>query len=119
MLILSLGTDYDLLNLGILLMGYTNDISKERLIEALRGLMVFGVFNDSDIANDSVQRHIVCLIGFSVGFEPSAIIFLQELGVEYQFKRLLSISLIGEPQHLPVCDGFIYHWQQINILSSP
>lgn len=27
MLILSLGTDYDLLNLGILLMGYTNDIS--------------------------------------------------------------------------------------------
>ena len=122
MLVLRLSADHDSLYFSALLMGNTDDVFEERLIEALRGLMVFGVFNDSDIANDSVQRHIVCLIGFSVGFpkdEPSAIIFLQELGVEYQFKRLLSISLIGEPQHLPVCDGFIYHWQQINILSSP
>ncbi len=99
MLVFRLCTDNNLLNYCIFLVGYTYYVIKEYLIEAFWGRDVFYTFNDSDVTYNSIQRNIVCLIWFTIRFtkhEPTAIILLQVLWMEYQFKRFLSEALIGK-----------------------
>ena len=110
MLVFCLSTDYYLFNFGILFVGYTYYIIKELLIEPFWGWDIFNSIFNKDFPYNSIQRYIVSLKGFTVGFtkdKPTAIILLQILWMEKQFKWLLTISLIGKAQDLLICNSLV------------
>ena len=85
MLVFRLSTNHYRFYLGILLMGNSDDVLEEFLVEAFGGRDVINIFHNSQLTDDSVQGNIICLEWFTVGLakdKPPTIILLQELGVE-------------------------------------
>ena len=82
MLVFCLRANNHLFHLCSFLMGYPYYIMKVSLIETLGGWYVLHIVDFCDIANDSIQWYIVCLIGFTIRItedKPSAIVFLDKL----------------------------------------
>lgn len=99
-------------------MSYTDYIFKVVFIEALFSRDVFYIIYFAYLTNDSVQRHIVGLKRFAICFakdKPTAIMFLQELGMKCQLKWLLAKGLIGESQYQSVSNSLIEYRQLINV----
>ena len=118
MLVLRLGANDDFFYLGSFLMGYTYYIIKIVLIETFGSGDVFHVIYFTDLANNSVQRHIVCLIGLTVSlskYKPTTIILFQILRMKGQFKKILAERLIRKLHDLPISNVLKEHGQQVDV----